>query len=52
LAGQPSLKEVLEPCGDDFRSIKIFLLKCVIILNGVRASPPQNYKEVLYIEIE
>jgi hypothetical protein len=39
-----SLQEVLGPCEDDFRCIKIFLLKRFIILNGVRASPPQNWK--------
>ncbi len=52
LAGHPSLREVIGPCEDDFRYIKIFLLKRVIIFNGVRASPPQNCKELLYKEIQ
>jgi hypothetical protein len=39
-------------CEDDFRCIKIFLLKRFVILNGVRASLPQNCKELLYIKIE
>jgi len=50
LAGHPSLQEVLGPCEDDFRCIKIFLLKHFIILNGVRRSPLQNCKELLYIK--
>jgi len=50
LAGHPSLHEVLGPCEDDFRCMKIFLLKYFIILNGVRRSPLQNCKELLYIK--
>jgi hypothetical protein len=50
LAGHPSLQEVLGPCEDDFRGIKIFLLKRFVILNGVGASPPQNCTQLLYIK--
>jgi hypothetical protein len=44
------LQEVLGPCEDDFRCIKIFLLKRFIILNGVRASPPQNWKNSFILQ--
>jgi hypothetical protein len=50
LAGHPWVDEVLGPGGDDFRCIRIFLLKRFIILNGVRASRLQKCKEVLYIK--
>jgi hypothetical protein len=52
LAGHPSLQEVLGRCEDDFRCLKIFLLKRFIIVNGVTASPPQNCKELLYIKVD
>jgi len=48
----PMLQEVLGPCEDDFRCIKIFLLKRFVTLNGVGASRPQNCTPLLYIKTE